>query len=249
MKDAFLKDGIPTQSVLDIPYFSGTLEGAVKLSLPFLQNRIPFAVFTPGATVAARAARNKEWNALLKQGDLILPDGCGCLLAARLSGARLPERIAGIDFAEALFSVAPPFSRVFLYGARPEVAARAAARLRTAHPDLIFAAADGYGDDPVRRISAFCPHIVCVCLGAEKQEAWIGKHKAALRCVLIGLGGSMDVWSGSVKRAPRFLQRAGFEWAYRTLLQPKRLSRLFPLPAYFLKCLLSRRCSKRPKKE
>lgn len=243
------KDNIPTQPVLDIPYFSGTLEGAVNLSLPFLENRIPLAVFTPGATVAARAARNTGLTTLLKHGDLVLPDGCGCVLAARLSGTPLPARIAGIDFAEALFSEAPPFSRVFLYGAKPGVAERAAARLREKHPDLIFAAADGYGDDPVRRISAFCPHIVCVCLGAEKQERWIEQHKGELGGVLIGLGGSIDVWAGSVRRAPRLLQRTGLEWLYRTVREPRRLPRLFPLPGYFLKCLFLRPCLKRQKKK
>ena len=171
------------------------------------------------------------------------------MLAARLSGVRLPARIAGIDYAETLFSEAPPFSRVFLYGAKPGVAERAAARLRERHPDLIFAAADGYGDDPVRRISAFCPHIVGGCLGADKQERWIAQHKGELGGVLIGLGGSIDVWAGSVKRAPRFLQRTGLEWLYRTVREPRRLPRLFPLPGYFLKCLFLRPCLKRQKKK
>lgn len=235
--------------VLRLPYFNGDGKGAVTVALSHLESRTPFAVFTPGATVAARAERDPALLALLKRGDLLLPDGYGCLLAARLCGKRLSTRIAGIDFAEALFEEAPPLSRVFLYGARKGVARRAAARLREKYPTLIFAEADGYGDDPFERVRAFCPHIVCVCLGAERQEAWICAHKGEIGGVHIGLGGSLDVWAGEVRRAPLLIQRTGLEWLWRTVKEPRRLPRLFPLPLYFGKCLLSRCCSKRPKKE
>lgn len=241
---------IPVQDVLGLPYFCGKAEDAVQLLLPFLGYRTPFAVFTPGATVAARAAKDGCLLTLLKQADLLLPDGSGCLLAARLAGRPLAERIAGIDFAEALFEKAEDLSaRVFLYGGKRGVAERAASRLREKYPRLIFAACDGYGDDPKDRISAFSPHIVCVCLGAERQERWIAGHKNEIGGVLIGLGGSVDVWAGSIRRAPRLFQRLGLEWLYRTLREPHRLPRLLPLPAYFWKCLCARPCSKRPKKK
>lgn len=243
-------EDVPSTEILGLSYFGGTLCDAVRLSRPYLETRTPLAVFTPGATLAARAARDKDFFSLLKQGDLLLPDGCGCRLAARLAGKRLGGRIAGIDFAEALFGAAEEFSaRVFLYGAEAGIAERAARHLRAKYPRLIFAAASGYGADPYERISAFCPHIVCVCLGAEKQERWILAHRARVGGILIGLGGSIDVWGEKIRRAPRFLQRVGLEWAYRTLREPRRLPRLFPLPAYFGKCLLSRRWSKCQKKE
>ena len=238
--------------ILDIPYFAGSLACALALALPHLEARTPFAVFTPGATVAARAAKSPKLLALLREGDLILPDGVGCSLAARLAGYPSLARIAGIDFAEALFAASSPYTpRIFLYGGREGVAARAAARLRERYPWLILAHTDGYGDDPYKRISAFCPHITCVCLGAERQERWISTHKNEVGGVLMGLGGSLDVWSGDLHRAPLLLRRTGLEWAYRTLREPRRIPRLFPLPAYFAKCLLSRpssKCQKRGKK-
>lgn len=239
------EEGVNTRLILDIPYFCGNMQKAVAATLSHIEDRQPFAVFTPGATVAARAAKDGAFGAVLQKGDLILPDGSGCLFAARLCGTRLEERIAGIDFAEALFGEAEKYSaRVFLYGGRAGVAERAAAHLRKKYKRLIFAAAHGYGEDPYERIAAFCPHIVCVCLGAGKQETWITDHKEAVGGVLIGLGGSLDVWAGDVRRAPALLRRVGLEWAYRTLREPRRLPRLFPLPRYFWKCLWTRRSSK-----
>lgn len=240
----------PQTEILGIPYFGGTLADALRISVACAKERRPLAVFTPGATVAARAARDAELLALLKRADMLLADGYGCRLAARLSGRTPPARIAGIDFAESLLEDAGRLSlRVFLYGGRTGVAERAAARLRARYPGLILASEDGFGEDPWRRISRFSPHIACVCLGAGKQEAWILKHLDEIGGVMIGLGGSLDVWAGDVKRAPRLIQRVGLEWAYRTLREPRRIPRLFPLPAYFWKCFLSRPSSNCQKKE
>ncbi len=245
-----MREILQTREILGLPYFDGGKERALFLALECAVRRAPFAVFTPGATVAARAARENTFLSLLTRADLLLPDGFGCSLASRLSGkGRLP-RVAGIDFAEALFSASETLSpRVFLYGGKAGVAARAAVHLREKYPWLILSYTDGYGDDPFRRIAAFSPHIVCVCLGAGKQEAWIDAHKSEVGGVLLGLGGSLDVWSGDVRRAPRILQRTGLEWAYRTLLEPRRIKRLFPLPRYFAKCLVSRRSSKCQKRQ
>lgn len=244
------QEKVQQASILGVPYFNGTQAHAVAVAEKHLSTRAPLAVFTPGATVAARATRDGTLLNLLKKGDLILPDGKGCLLAARLHGCRLAERIAGIDFAEALFEAAEKKgARVFLYGAKEGVAERAAARLRERYPRLIFASAHGYGGDPAARVAAFCPHISCVCLGAGKQEAWIDAHKNEIGGVLVGLGGSIDVWAGRSVRAPRVLRRLGLEWAYRVLREPRRIPRLFPLPAYFWKCLRTRSWSKCQKKE
>ena len=237
---------------MGLPYFGGSENDAISLTLAHMRERTPFAVFTPGATVAACASRDDALHALLRSADLLLPDGVGCSIAARLCGFSPLPRIAGIDFAERLFAAcAMDAVRVFLYGGKEGVAARAAARLRERYPHVIFSYTDGYGADPFRRIAAFSPHIVCVCLGAGKQERWIDTHKREVGGVLIGLGGSLDVWAGDVRRAPRFLQRAHLEWAWRTLCEPRRVTRLFPLPVYFAKCLAFRyssKCQKRKEK-
>lgn len=238
MKDFFEK-GVPfsCRTVLGLPYFDGEVRDALDAVYPLARARTPFSVFTPGATVAARAEREMPIKDLLLRADLLLPDGRGCLLAARLCGTPLSSQIAGIDFAEALLARADGDGlRVFLFGGKTGVAERAAARLRAKYGGLIISATDGYGEDPAPRIAAFRPHVTCVCLGAGKQEAWIAENKTRVGGVLLGLGGSLDVWSGEVARAPRLLRRAGLEWAWRTLLAPRRVGRLLPLPSYFLRC-------------
>ena len=227
-------------------YFDGTLGEAITTVLPYALAHTPFAVFTPGATVAACALRDKDLLSVLSRGDLLLPDGKGICLAARIVGEGRVDRIAGIDFAEALLAVSAPYRiRVFLYGGKAGVAERATARLREKYPHLLLSSADGYGADPSERIARFRPHVVAVCLGAGKQEAWILKNKDRIGGLHIGLGGSLDVWAGDKRRAPRLLRRVGLEWAWRTLLEPRRIFRLLPLPRYFLYCLSVRQSAKK----
>ncbi len=193
-----------------------------------------FSVFTPGATIHADALRNKARLALLSRADLLLPDGAGVLLASRLCRASIDERCAGITFAETLLSIAEGGTRFFFYGGREGVAARAAENMKKRYPHLLFCTASGYGEPPIKEITSFAPHALFVCLGYPKQEQFILSQKQRLSCLCVGLAGSLDVWAGEVSRAPQGWQRLGLEWAYRTLKEPRRLPKLFPLPAYFL---------------
>lgn len=235
-----------TLSLFGLPYFCGGMAQAIAHARDALEEGRAFSVFTPGATVAARAVRDADLATLLSSADLLLPDGKGVSLAARICGAgRLPA-VAGIDFTERLLALANEGgARVFFYGAAQGVAARAAERMQRTYPSLCIKTAEGYGDDPWQAVAEFAPSIVCVGLGAGRQEAWIAKNKAHVGGVLIGVGGSFDVWAGEKRRAPRFFRRAGLEWAWRTLLEPRRLPRLFPLPRYYLKCVRFRQIAKK----
>lgn len=196
-----------------------------------------FAVFTPGATIHAHALGREEEMELLSSADLLLPDGQGVVLASRFARSPLPHRCAGIAFAETLLSVAEAGTRFFFYGGREGVAEEAARQMKEKHPHLSFAHASGYDDDPIEAIRVFSPHALFVCLGYPRQEQYIISHKERLPCLCVGLGGSFDVWSGRAARAPVWVQKCGLEWAYRTLKEPHRIPRLFPLPAYFLHAL------------
>ena len=222
-------------SVCGLTFASLTADEAVSLAHEKMKKGGFFSVFTPGATIHARARKNSEELSLLREADLLLPDGQGVVLASRLARERLPERVAGITFAEMLLERAEEGTRFFFYGGEEGVARAAAAQMKRKHPHLHFACADGYGQDPIGDIKAFAPHALFVCLGYPKQERYILSHKDSLSCLCVGLGGSFDVWSGAVPRAPLFLQKCGLEWAYRTLREPHRVSRLFPLPAYFVR--------------
>lgn len=220
-------------SVCGLAYAALTPEKAALLAREKIRTGGFFSVFTVGATMHARALRSEEERRLLSAADLILPDGQGVVLASRFVRDSLSCRCAGIVFAEALLERADWGTRFFFYGGREGVAARAAKRMAEKYPHLSFACASGYGEDPIDEITAFSPHALFVCLGFPRQEKYILVHRDRLTCLCVGLGGSFDVWSGDVPRAPLFLQKCGLEWAYRTLREPRRIPRLFPLPAYF----------------
>lgn len=196
-----------------------------------------FAV-TPNARMLWDCARDPAHRRLLSRASLILPDGIGVVRAARQAGTPLRHgRVAGIDFGEALCRVAAERSeRVFLLGGRDGVAERAASALQARYPTLEVAGTywgyfDRYGEDD-RRLTAVLracrPSVLLVCLGYPAQEEWIASHLPLLPSVRVaaGLGGSFDVWSGRVKRAPTLWQNAGLEWAWRMLREPSRTTEL-----------------------
>ncbi len=224
-----------------------TREAAVEAALHHKVR--PCLVMTPNAVMLERARRDGEARALLSRATLSLPDGAGVLCAARRLGTPLRERVAGIAFGEALLSRAAREGRgVFLLGGRPGIAERAAERLCAHIPGLCIAGTrDGYFEkseegnravtEEIRRSGA---EILLVCFGFPLQEQWILQNEQALSrlFVIAALGGSLDVWAGAVKRAPRLLSHVGLEWAWRMLLEPKRLRHA---PALLRFALLPRR--------
>ena len=197
----------------------------------------PLFTVTPNATILDACRRNSQYAALINQAHLSLPDGVGILLAAKRSGAPLREKVSGIDFGEALMTAARGKESVFLLGGKPGVAEVAAARLCERHPRLqICGTHHGYfdknGDDNLavlERIRRCRPVYLFVCFGFPLQEEWISRNFAALPDslrVVAGLGGSLDVWAGNLRRAPRILSKIGMEWAWRMALEPRRLKDL-----------------------
>ncbi len=177
--------------------------------------------------------------------ELVVPDGIGIVLGLRILGYNVPDRVPGIELAEALMGQAAEASQgVFLVGAKPGVAAEAGRRMGLKLPGLRIAgvkhgyfSADGDGqteDEVLEAIKAACPAYVLVGLGAGKQEKWIARVRQACApgAVWVGIGGSFDVMSGTLKRAPVAWQRVGLEWAYRLIQEPSRLGRMAALPVF-----------------
>ena len=175
------------------------------------------------------AARNDEpFRQALLGADLVLADGVGVTYAAKILGRPLKGRVPGIEFAQRLVAwMAAHGKRLFLLGAKPGVAEQAAANLTAAHPGLaVCGTHDGYfqEDGPVvEAIRASGADVVFVCLGAPKQELWMVS-------LMVGLGGSLDVFAGVVERAPEGFQKLGLEWLYRLIKEPRRIGRMARLP-------------------
>ena len=196
------------------------------------KHALPYLVFTPNLEMLARAKHDASVRALLRHADLLLPDGIGVIL---LSHFRVKERVAGIEIGEYLLTrSAENGYRVFLLGGQEGVADAATEKLRARFPTLsVVGTHHGYFDRDeekaiVDAIRAASTDILLVCMGFPRQESFLVRNRAGLSGVRValGLGGSLDVWSGRVPRAPAWIQGCGLEWLYRVCRTPNRFPRL-----------------------
>ena len=228
-----------TVTLFGIPFLPLTRKEAYARLARLALDRGAAKVFTPNLELLSFARSDASFAALLSSADLLLPDGVGVLLTARLRGKRLPARLTGIDAAEWLLFFAERHGlRVFLLGGKRSVAEAAARELRKKHPSLtICGTHHGYfdkaKDSPENRavlakLRAAKPQLLFVCFGAPAQERWICENADALPSLrlALGLGGTLDVWSGKVRRAPKAFRACGLEWLWRIEREPKRIQRL-----------------------
>jgi N-acetylglucosaminyldiphosphoundecaprenol N-acetyl-beta-D-mannosaminyltransferase len=187
------------------------------------------------AAKAVNARGDRRLAEVLRDAELVSADGQSLVWASRLLGEPLPERVPGIDLLLRLLEIAETEGfRVFFLGARPDVLARALTNLRARHPRLIIAGSHhGYFDgesceDLCTEINQARPHILFVAISSPRKEYWVGDYGSMLDAqVIVGVGGSLDVIAGVVRRAPRWIQRGGLEWAFRLLQEPGRLWRRY----------------------
>jgi len=228
--------------LLGVPVDTLTMPEALARMEEFIHSRMPHHIFTADASGIMRTQEEPELLAIVRQADLVTPDGAGALIAANLQGVRLPERVSGVDLVDRLSRLsAEKGYRIYLFGAAEEVADAAAEVLKSRYPQLVIAGTrNGFfsADDEetiVREIAAAKPDILFVALGIPKQEMFIRRHFAALGVpVMIGVGGSFDVISGRLQRAPHWMQRLGLEWLYRLIQEPARLPRAAVLPRFIV---------------
>lgn len=191
-------------------------------------------IVTLNVNVITIACRDAEFMKIINAADLVVPDGVPLLWAARLLGTPLSGRVNGTDLVYACCKLAVQKGyRVYVLGAAPGIGMLAAERLIRECPGLQVAGvyAPPYGDfspaereKMIRQIVSVRPHILFVALGAPKQDTWIYEQRDTINVpVCVGIGGSLDLISGKIKRAPRWMQRRGLEWLYRLFREPKRL--------------------------
>ncbi len=236
-----------TASILGVHFHAVTLQQAVELAMSRIRARQKGYVVTPNSEIVDMCRHDENLRGIINHAELVLPDGIGIIYAAKILGEELYGKVAGIDFAEHLISaMSKENMRVFLLGSKPGVAENAGKRLCEKYPGLVLAGIhDGYfsdGQDVVDSVNA-CggADVVFVCLGAPKQEKFIAEHIDEIHATLFcGLGGSLDVFAGEVKRAPDIFIRLGLEWFYRLIKQPSRIGRMMRLPKFMLIVLKER---------
>lgn len=231
--------------ILGVPVDNVTLEGAYKVFLDFINNDRTYTIYTPNPEIIIKATEDVEFKDVLASGDLIVPDGMGLIYASKFLNLGLQSRVAGIDLmAKMLNYLASTKGSAYLFGAKNNIIEAASQNIESKYPNIkILGCSSGYFDDDeeqkiIADINEKKPDVLFVGLGAPKQEKWIHKNKKILNAkVIIGVGGSFDVYSGHIKRAPKIVQKSGFEWLYRVILDPKRFKRLIFLPKFIVKVL------------
>ena len=230
-------------NIMGVDFDSLTLSEAVDRAEALISERRAAFVVTPNPEIVMTCWENTDAMEAVQNADLVLPDGVGVVYGAKILGTPLKGKLPGIDFAtELMRRMAKRCGRVYLLGAKPGVAEMAGERLTEQFPGLIVCGThDGYfqEDAPViDEINALQPDLLLVCLGAPKQEIWMLRNRSALKVGLMaGLGGSLDVFAGTVKRAPAFFQKLGLEWFYRLVKEPWRFRRMMKLPKFLFACI------------
>ncbi|MEM6430982.1 MAG: WecB/TagA/CpsF family glycosyltransferase [Deinococcota bacterium] len=203
------------------------------------QNVNPQLVVTLNPEIVVQARADSDLEQTIQAASLIVADGVGMLWAARQLAEPLPERVTGVDLMLRLLEVAPHL-RVFLLGGKPGVAERAAEVARQRYGSTIVGHQHGYFDkqspddvdDVIANIASSKPQLLFAGLG-EGQEVFLNSYQDDLGVpVLMGVGGSLDVLSGEVYRAPAWTRQLGIEWAWRVGLDPARWHRIPRLLAF-----------------
>ncbi|CDE44823.1 glycosyl transferase WecB/TagA/CpsF family [Clostridium sp. CAG:768] len=209
-------------------------------------NNISGQVVTINPEMISNAVKDTDFAEIINNADLVIPDGIGVEIGLKILGYNV-KRIAGIEFSHRMIEeCAKNNQSVALIGAKPEIVKKAKENLVKEFPSLyITYIHDGYfneDDSILAELKIRQPRLVLCALGSPKQEEFILKAKSILpEALFVGVGGSFDVWSGEVKRAPEIYQKLGLEWLYRTIMEPKRFKRIFPtLPLFVLKVLRER---------
>jgi N-acetylglucosaminyldiphosphoundecaprenol N-acetyl-beta-D-mannosaminyltransferase len=214
-----------------------------RVDMPEMVERIDHVISTGGFAqhAAINAAKivamreDDELERIVHDCELVSADGQSVVWASRVLGDPLPTRVAGIDLMQELLALAERRGyRVFILGAKDDVLARAVERIRERHPRLQFAGArDGYFTEEeatavADEVASYNPDMVFVAMPSPRKEYWLGRHGRRLGAPFVmGVGGSVDVLAGHVRRAPVAIQRLGLEWLFRLGQEPRRLFRRY----------------------
>lgn len=191
---------------------------------------------------------DKELNdEFKKESTVIIPDGIGIVIATKILGNPVEEKIAGIEVMDRILSIYEKEEKgIFLLGAKEEIIVDAYKSIQVKYPKLnITGYNNGYFDidncdDLINKINEGRPEAIFVAMGCPRQEKFIRKYFDKLDCkIFMGVGGAFDVISGKINRAPRWMINCGLEWLYRVIKEPFRIKRLVVIPKYLIKVIFN----------
>ena len=235
---------LPKNLVLGLPVHC--LDDYSGFLLSRLEARVGTHVVTLNTEMVIQGEKNNTLAKIICQADLVIPDGAGVVLYLRLKGKSV-KRSAGIELAECLLWQAPkqnPDNLVFFYGGSPGVAMKAAESWQETVPELSIACQHGYlssaeEKELLQTLAQLQPKLIFVGLGVPRQELWIAENKHICpQAIWIGIGGSLDIWSGLKERPPAWFCDNSLEWLYRLYQEPWRWRRMLALPQFAWKTLM-----------
>jgi len=239
----------PRYRVLDVPFNPLTRQATREFCLRAVASDRFHLMVTLGTEMVMSAQVDSEFRQVVEQADLVVPDGIGVVLASRMAGLEAPERVTGVELVQELVEAAQEKTGFFFYGSAPGVAERAVSNLQNqVKPFSCVGVVDGYVQDQeqvLQMIEAARPQVLFVALGCPRQEKFLATNRERLERsgvrLGVGVGGSFDVYAGTVSRAPEWVQKFHLEWFYRLLKQPGRWRRALALPRFAFQVLLSPR--------
>lgn len=226
--------------ILGVGFDNVTMDEAVQRGVTMLQSEGTHYVVTPNPEIVEACRENPAAMEAVNGADLVIADGIGVVYGSRIQKTPLKCRVPGIEFGEAMVQQCAKLGKsVYFLGCKPGVAEKAAENLKKKYPGLIVVgAADGYFKDDAAaaaRVRETNADLLFVCLGAPKQEIFMQKYGEATGAhLLMGLGGSLDVFAGVTERAPKVYQDMNLEWFYRLMKNPSRIGRMMKLPLFLI---------------
>ncbi len=226
-------------SILGVPFHNVSQQEALEWVEEAIASGDTHQVATANVDFLSHAKKDSHLTRILRECSLVLADGMPIVWASRLMGKPLKQRVTGVDLVPLLAQASAERGySIYLLGADPGVMARAVAELRRQYPGINLVGCDSPKtatleamdhESILGRIEAAKPDILLVAFGNPKQERWLYMHRDRLRVpVSIGIGGTLDLLAGRLRRAPLWMQRSGLEWLYRASQEPLRL-----FPRYF----------------
>lgn len=228
--------------ILSIPICNVTLQEARDFAFNCIAEGKAATIATANAEMVMKAQEDTALAQMLREADLVVPDGAGVLWAAEQEGQAFKERVAGVDLACSLLEkAAARQTAVYFFGGAEGIADEAAANMKQKYPGLrVVGTHSGFFTDTeegeiIHDIRQKGTQILLVALGVPKQEKWIHDHLYELGpCVAMGVGGTFDVLAGKTCRAPKWMQEHRLEWLYRLAKEPSRCIRMLALPKFVL---------------
>lgn len=240
--------------ILNVPVDMVDGQEAMEIFRELMKTEECSLIVTPNSEIIVNASGDPELKSIIEQADLIIPDGIGLVYASKIMGIPLHQRVTGIDFLESILSYLEETGQsIFFLGSKPGtednpgVAELAVEKMKEKYKGLRVAGTHhGYFKEAdealiIKAINDSGADFLCVALGSPKQEKLIARYRNTLNVrAAIGVGGSLDVWAGTLKRAPEFYRNHGLEWLFRLIQEPRRYKRMAALPLFMVKVVISR---------